>query len=173
MVRGWSAEPSGARERAPSLQPGSPTMAHVKPEGSFVALITPMNADGSIDFEGFRTLLDWHAENGTTAVLIMGSTGEVSMLTPEERRAILRETLKMRPAGMLMYYGCTGQNTDQTIDHVRFAAAEGADGAIIAAPSYICAPNADIVAYVREVCDAVDLPIGFYNNPPRVKTDLH
>ena len=50
-------------------------MAHIKPQGSFVALITPFNNDGSIDFEGFRTLLKFHEENRTQAVLIMGSTG--------------------------------------------------------------------------------------------------
>jgi len=148
-------------------------MAHVRPRGSFVALVTPMNADGSIDYEGFRSLLEWHAANGTEAVLIMGSTGEVSMLTPEERREIVRRTAAMKTGGMLFYYGCTGNNTDVTIDHVRHAQAEGADGAIIAAPAYICADNAAIVDYVREVCDSADLPIGFYNNPPRVKTDLH
>ena len=148
-------------------------MAHPRPRGSFVALITPMNADGSIDYEGFRSLLDWHAQNGTEAVLIMGSTGEVSMLTPEERREIIRRTMAMKTGDMLFYYGCTGNNTDTTIEYVRFAQAEGADGAIIAAPAYICADNAAIVDYVREVCDSVDLPVGFYNNPPRVKTDLH
>ncbi|WP_226781022.1 dihydrodipicolinate synthase family protein [Oceaniglobus trochenteri] len=148
-------------------------MSHIKPKGSFVALVTPMNADGSIDFEGFRTLLNWHAENGTEAVLIMGSTGEVSMLSPEERRAIIRETAKMKPGNMLMYYGCTGNNTETTINYVRFAKAEGADGAIIAAPAYICADNAAITDYMLEVLDSTDLAMGFYNNPPRVKTDLH
>ena len=148
-------------------------MAHVKPTGSFVALVTPMNADGSIDFEGFRTLLDWHAANGTTAVLIMGSTGEVSMLSPDERRAIISETVKMRPGAMQMYYGCTGTNTETTIANVRYAAAEGADGAIIAAPAYICADNDAIREYAAEVLDSADLAMGFYNNPPRVKTDLH
>lgn len=148
-------------------------MAHQKPQGSFVALVTPMNLDGSVDLAGFRTLLSWHADNGTSAVLIMGSTGEVSMLSPDEKRMIIRETVKMAPAGMQMYYGCTGANTDMTIEMVKFAKAEGAHGAIIAAPAYICASNADIVDYVTEVMDAVDFPIGFYNNPPRVKTDLH
>ncbi|PWJ11160.1 dihydrodipicolinate synthase family protein [Jannaschia seohaensis] len=148
-------------------------MAHQKPTGSFVALITPMNADGSIDYEGFRTLIDWHAENGTSALLIMGSTGEVSMLTPEERQEIVRRTLAMRRPGMTMWYGCTGNNTDATIAQVRFAAAEGADGAIVAAPSYICADNDAIEAYMAEVLDSADLAMGFYNNPPRVKTDLH
>ncbi len=148
-------------------------MAHRKPTGSFVALVTPMNRDGSIDFEGFRSLLNWHHENGTQAVLIMGSTGEVSMLTPEERRAIVSQTVKMRPGSMQMYYGSSGANTEQTIANVRYAAAEGADGAIFAAPSYICADNADIREYAREVLDCADLAMGFYNNPPRVKTDLH
>ena len=108
-------------------------------EGSFVALITPMNRDGTIDFEGFRTLIQFHAENGTSAILFMGSTGEVSMLSPEERHAIVRETMKMRAGNMHFYYGCTGTTTDTTIAYVKQAAAEGADGAIIAAPAYICA----------------------------------
>ena len=148
-------------------------MTHARPSGSFVALVTPMNEDGSIDYEGFRTLIDWHAENGTSALLIMGSTGEVSMLTPDERREIVRRTLTMRKPGLTMWYGCTGNNTEATIEQVRFATAEGADGAIIAAPAYICADNAAITDYALEVLDSADLAMGFYNNPPRVKTDLH
>jgi len=148
-------------------------MAHAKPTGSFVALITPMNLDGSIDFEGFRSLLQFHEENGTEAVLIMGSTGEVSMLSPDERRQIITETAKMKTGNMLFYYGCTGTNTANTIDYVRYAKSEGADGSIIAAPAYICASNNDITDYVWEVCDSIDFSIGFYNNPPRVNTDLH
>ena len=147
-------------------------MAHIKPEGSFVALITPMNADGSIDFEGFRTLLQWHEENGTRAVLIMGSTGEVSMLSPDERRQIITETAKMNSGKMLFYYGTTGNNTQSTIEYTQYAKAEGADGAIIAAPAYICASNADIVQFCLDVADASSIPLGFYNNPPRVGTDL-
>ncbi|WP_321345183.1 dihydrodipicolinate synthase family protein [Breoghania sp.] len=148
-------------------------MAHIKPKGSFVALVTPMNEDGSIDFEGFRTLLNWHAENGTEAVLIMGSTGEVSMLSADERKAIITETAKMKPGNMLMYYGITGNNTATSIEYARYAKAEGADGAIIAAPAYICADNESITDYAMEVLDSADLAMGFYNNPPRVKTDLH
>lgn len=141
-------------------------------EGSFVAIITPFNRDGSVDLEGFRTLLRFQEDNGTAAVLIMGSTGEVSMLSPDERRYIIRETVKFRTGGMKLFYGCTGNNTDSTIDYVRYAAAEGADGAIVAAPAYICADESDIEDYFKEVADAVDLPLGIYNNPPRVKSDL-
>lgn len=150
-----------------------PAKTHKKPSGSFVALVTPMNDDGSVDYEGFRTLIDWHAENGTSALLIMGSTGEVSMLSAEERRQIIARTLTMRKPGVTMWYGCTGNNTATTIEYVRYAANEGADGAIIAAPSYICADNAAITDYALAVLDSADLAMGFYNNPPRVKTDLH
>ncbi len=140
--------------------------------GSFVALITPFNQDYSLDFEGFRVLLDFHAENHTSAVLIMGSSGEVSMLTADERHAVVRETLKFRRDGMEMWYGCTGPTTEATIAYVAQAAGEGADGAVIAAPPYICAPNADIVRFFLEVAEASAIPLGIYNNPPRVTTDL-
>lgn len=148
-------------------------MSHPKIHGSFVALITPFNADGSVDFEGFRTLLKFHEDNGTSAVLIMGSTGEVSMLSQQERQQIIVETAKMKTGKMQFFYGCTGNNTATTIDYLKFARANGADGAILAAPAYICAPEADIEAYFLEVADATDLPLGIYNNPPRVKSDLH
>ena len=102
--------------------------------GSFVAIITPFNKDGSVDFEAFRSLLKFHQDNGTAAILIMGSTGETSMLSPEEKKKIIVETAKMKTAAMPIFYGCTGNNTDSTIANVKFAKDNGADGAILAAP---------------------------------------
>ena len=106
--------------------------------GSFVALITPFDDNGDVDYGAFRTLIEWHAEHGSSAILIMGSTGEVSMLTPEERRDIITRTAAMqvtradgRP--LQLWYGCTGPSTDATIDYLRHAADAGADGAIVAA----------------------------------------
>ncbi len=147
-------------------------MAKRRLEGSFVALITPMNEDGSIDYGGFRTLLEFQAANNTSAILIMGSTGEVSMLSPDERREVMTRTVKMKPAGIELWYGCTGPNTEQTISFCQYAADQGADGAIVAAPPYISAPESDILDYFLEVADESPVPIGIYNNPPRVKTDL-
>ncbi len=79
----------------------------------------------------------------------------------------------MKTGRMPIFFGCTGNNTSQTIANVTFAKNNGADGAILAAPAYICAPEADIEAFFLEVADATDLPLGIYNNPPRVKSDLH
>jgi 4-hydroxy-tetrahydrodipicolinate synthase len=141
--------------------------------GSFVALITPFNKDGSVDFAAFRTLLRFQEDQGTCAVLIMGSTGEASMLSPEEKREIIVETAKMKTPRMPIFFGATGNNTQATIANVRFAKDNGADGAILAAPAYICAPESDIERFFLDVADATDLPLGIYNNPPRVKSDLH
>src|SRR5437016_3830018 len=141
--------------------------------GSFVALITPFNKDGAVDFGAFRSLLAFHERHGTCAVLIMGSTGETSLLASEEKKAIIVECAKMKSPRMPMFFGCTGNNTEATIANVRFAKANGADGAILAAPAYICAPESDIERFFLEVADATDLPLGIYNNPPRVKSDLN
>jgi 4-hydroxy-tetrahydrodipicolinate synthase len=141
--------------------------------GSFVALITPFNKDGSVDFAAFRTLLRFQEDRGTSAVLIMGSTGETSMLSPQEKREIMVETAKMKTPRMPIFVGATGNNTQTTIANVRFAKDNGADGAILAAPAYICAPENDIERFFLDVADATDLPLGIYNNPPRVKSDLH
>src|SRR5215213_3772333 len=125
--------------------------------GSFVALITPFNKDGSVDLAAFRTLLKFQEDHGTSAVLIMGSTGETSMLSPEEKKQIIVETAKMKTPKMPIFFGCTGNNTQSTIANVRFAAANGADGAILAAPAYICAPEVDIERFfsmspMRPIC---------------------
>jgi len=141
--------------------------------GSFVALITPFNKDGTVDFAAFRALLKFHEENRTSAVLIMGSTGETSMLSPDEKKKIIVETAKMKTPGMPIFFGCTGNNTETTIANVRFAKDNGGDGAILAAPAYICAPESDIERFFLDVADATDLPLGIYNNPPRVKSDLN
>jgi 4-hydroxy-tetrahydrodipicolinate synthase len=147
-------------------------MGNLNIEGSFVALITPFNRDGSIDFEGFRTLIDFQTSNGTSALLMMGSTGEASMLSEEERQTVISETVKFKKRDVLFFYGCTGTSTQSTIARVRYAAREGADGAIITVPPYICPTVDDAVQYYLEVADASDIPIGIYNNPSRVGTDL-
>ncbi|MEK7715607.1 MAG: 4-hydroxy-tetrahydrodipicolinate synthase, partial [candidate division NC10 bacterium] len=147
-------------------------MAKTRIEGSFVALITPFNADGSVDFGAFRTLLRFQEDHGTAAVLFLGSTGEPTLLSAAERQQIVVETAGMKTGRMRFFYGCTGGSTEATIANVRFARDHGADGAILAAPPYICASEDDIERFFLEIAEATDLPLGIYNNPPRVGTDL-
>lgn len=141
-------------------------------KGSFVALITPFCEDGTPDIPGFARLIEFQRRHGTAALLIMGSTGEVSLLSPEERRRIMVETIRFKPAGMPFFYGCTGNNTAETIRMTRVAAEAGADGAVITTPAYVHAPVDAAVRYFLEVADASPIPVGIYNNPIRVGTDL-
>jgi 4-hydroxy-tetrahydrodipicolinate synthase len=147
-------------------------MAHKLLEGSFVALLTPFNADESVDYEGFRTLFDFQRSHGSSAVLVMGSTGEASMLTPEEKAAIVSRTVKMRQGTMELWFGCTGNNTASTIKQVKHASAEGADGVVVTVPSYVVPSEEEAVRFFLDVADAATVPVGIYNNPTRVKTDL-
>lgn len=147
-------------------------MAHTLLTGSFVALLTPFNNDESVDYEGFHTLLDFQRTHGSSAVLIMGSTGEASMLTPEEKRDIVSRTLKWKTFDMQLWYGCTGNNTASTVKQVKHASAEGADGVVVTVPSYVVPSEEESVRFFLDVADASTVPVGIYNNPTRVKTDL-
>jgi 4-hydroxy-tetrahydrodipicolinate synthase len=140
--------------------------------GSFVALITPFKEDGSPDIDGFGRLIEFQAAHGTSALLIMGSTGEVSLLSREERHRIITETVTFKKHGLPLFYGCTANNTQETIAMVQYAARAGADGAVVTVPSYIYAPVDAALQYFLEVADASPIPIGIYNNPIRVGTDL-
>ena len=160
------------------LSPKSPIrrseMSAKKLTGSFVALITPFNKDGSVDFEAFRSLLKFQADNGTSAILIMGSTGETSMLSPggeEEDHRRDGQDEDGRACRSSSAAPATTPNPPSPM--CSFAKDNGADGAILAAPAYICAPEDDIERFFLDIADATDLPLGIYNNPPRVKSDLH
>ena len=140
--------------------------------GSFVALITPFDEDGEPDIEGFGRLVEFQAAHGTSALLIMGSTGEVSLLSREERHRIISETVEFKRHGLPLFYGCTANNTRETIAMVQYAARAGADGAVVTVPSYVYAPVDAALQYFLEVADASPIPVGIYNNPVRVGTDL-
>ena len=94
-------------------------MSNKKLIGSFVALITPFNKDGSVDFAAFRSLLKFQEDHGTAAVLIMGSTGETSMLSPEEKKKIIVETAKMKTGENADLLRLHGNNTEATIANVK------------------------------------------------------
>ncbi len=158
--------------RAYSAPSCEEALAHTLLEGSFVALLTPFNRDESVDFEGFRTLLDFQRAHGSSAVLFMGSTGEASMLATEEKMEIVSRTVKMRQGAMQLWYGATGNNTANTIKQVKHASAEGADGIVVTIPSYVVPSEDEAVRFFLDVADASSLPVGIYNNPTRVKTDL-
>ena len=78
-------------------------MSKSRVEGSFVASVTPFDGRGAIDFGAWRTLIDHQHRHGTSAILFMGSTGEPTLLSPEDKKQVIVETAKMRPDGMAFF----------------------------------------------------------------------
>jgi len=113
----------------------------LKPSGSWVAICTPFNRDESIDFAGFKTLVEFQARWGSNGILVMGSTGEATLLSPEERRQIIDRVVGYaRDARIPAFFGCTCLTTKDTVDLARHAEAAGADGILLVVPPYVAPP---------------------------------
>lgn len=143
-----------------------------RPTGSWVAMPTPYNADGSIDFGGFKTLIDRQIQYGTSELFLMGSAGENTMLTLDERREIVRRIVKMTKGRIPAFFGSTLPTTDASVEFAKFAEAEGADGLIFTVPAYLLPPQAAVLEYFRACMGAVRIPVGVYNNPTRVAVHI-
>jgi 4-hydroxy-tetrahydrodipicolinate synthase len=139
-----------------------------RPTGSWVAMPTPYNADGSIDFGGFKILIDRQIQYGTSELFLMGSAGENTMLALDERREIVRRIVKMTKGRIPVFFGSTLPATDASVEFAKFAEAEGADGLIFTVPAYLLPPQTAVLEYFRACMGAVKIPVGVYNNPTRV-----
>jgi 4-hydroxy-tetrahydrodipicolinate synthase len=144
-----------------------------RPEGSWVAIITPFTAKGQIDMDGYKGLVDFQAANHTSALLIMGSTGEPTTLTLEERKQIISELGPYCQGKIPVFFGVTLGSTEATIDLARYAQDHGADGVVLVAPPYIAPPQEAVFNYLKAVCDSIDIAVGLYNNPARVVVNLN
>jgi len=144
-----------------------------RPEGSWVALITPFTPDGQVDMDGYKGLVDFQAANHTSALLVMGSTGEPTTLTLEERKGIIKELGSYCQGKLPVFFGVNLGSTAATIDLARYAQDNGADGIVLVAPPYIAPPQEAVFNHLKAVCDSVDIAVGLYNNPARVVVNLN
>lgn len=143
-----------------------------KPTGSWVAIPTPFDAEGKIDFSGFKTLVDFHIKYGTKQLFVMGSAGEVTLLTPEERRAIIQEVVKISKGRIPVFFGATFPTTADTIKFSQYAESEGADGLVFTVPPYLLPPAAAVMEHMKKCMSSVKIPVGIYNNPSRVGVNI-
>ena len=135
--------------------------------GSIVALITPFHADGSVNFEKLRELTAWHIDNGTDAILALGTTGESSTMTHEEDDAVLRTVIEAA-AGRVPVIAGTGSNCTETMLEKSLRAERmGADGLLLITPYYNKANTEGMVRHFQTVADAVNIPCILYNVPGR------
>jgi len=144
----------------------------IYPEGSWVALITPFDEKGELDIEGFKDLVDLQASNGTGGLLLMGSTGEPTSLSQEERKTIIEEMAPYCHGKIPAFFGVTCGSTSQTVELAQFAQEKGADGIMLVVPPYIAPPPSAIYDYLKSICQSVDIAVAVYNNPARVIVNI-
>lgn len=140
--------------------------------GAAVAIITPMHADGSINYEEMGRIIDDQIENGTDAIVVCGTTGESPTMTDEEHTACIRYAVK-KTAGRVPVIAGTGSNdTRYAVWLSRQAQADGADALLLVTPYYNKTSQAGLIAHYTAIADAVDLPCILYNVPSRTGCNL-
>jgi len=141
-------------------------------KGSIPALVTPMRADGSVDYQAWDRLLDFHVAEGTDAVVVGGTTGESPTLEPAEVAELVRRA-KALVAGRMPVIGGSGTNsTAGSIELSRALAAAGADGLLTVVPYYNKPTQEGLYRHFTAIADAVQIPVILYNVPGRTVCDM-
>ncbi|MBV8123064.1 MAG: 4-hydroxy-tetrahydrodipicolinate synthase [Burkholderiaceae bacterium] len=140
--------------------------------GSIVALVTPMQEDGSVDYDALRKLIDWHIAEGTDCIGVVGTTGESPTVSMEENREIIRAAVQ-HAAGRVPIMAGTGANaTAEAIELSRYAKEVGADCTLSVVPYYNKPSQEGIYQHYKAIAEAVDIPMMLYNVPGRTVADM-
>jgi 4-hydroxy-tetrahydrodipicolinate synthase len=140
--------------------------------GSIVALVTPMQEDGSVDYAALRKLIDWHIAEGSSCVCVVGTTGESPTVDVEEHCEVIRVAVE-HAAGRLPIMAGTGANsTAEAINLSRFAKKVGADCTLSVVPYYNKPSQEGIYQHYKAIAEAVDIPMMLYNVPGRTVADM-
>ncbi len=140
--------------------------------GSIVALVTPMQEDGSVDYPALRRLIDWHIAEGTDCIGVVGTTGESPTVSMEENCEIIRAAVQ-HAAGRVPIMAGTGANsTAEAIELTRYAKEVGADCHLSVVPYYNKPSQEGIYRHFKAIAEAVDLPMVLYNVPGRTVADM-
>lgn len=134
--------------------------------GSVVAMVTPF-FEGAVDHESAAALVAWQIEEGTSAILISGTTGESPTLTEDERVALLETAIRAVDGRVPVIAGTGSNNTAHAIESSRRAQEAGADGLLLVTPYYNKPNQAGLLGHYRAIADAVRLPICLYSVPGR------
>jgi len=140
--------------------------------GSLVAIVTPMQPDGSIDWAGWDRLLALHLASGTTGIVVGGTTGESATLTDGELLALV-EQARTRLAGRIaLIAGVGSSSTAATVERARRVSAAGADALLVVTPAYNRPTQEGLFRHFEAVATASSVPIVLYNVPSRTAVDL-
>lgn len=140
--------------------------------GSIVALVTPMQESGEIDFVSLRRLVDWHVASKTDAIVVTGTTGESPTLTHDEQLNIIK-TVVEQSAGRIPVIGGTGSNsTQKTIELTREAMEIGVDACLLVTPYYNKPTQEGLYQHYRKIAESVPIPQILYNVPGRTGSEV-
>jgi len=140
--------------------------------GSIVALVTPMQEDGSVDYVALRRLIDWHVAEGTDCIGVVGTTGESPTVSVEEHCEIIRVSVQHAAGRVPIMAGTGGNSTAEAIELSRFANKVGADCTLSVVPYYNKPSQEGIYQHFRAIAEAVDVPMVLYNVPGRTVADM-
>lgn len=140
--------------------------------GSMVALVTPMHDDGSLDFEALERLVEFHVENGTDAIVSVGTTGESPTLNEKEHCAVIRKTVDLVRGRMPVIAGTGSNCTREAIDLTMAAMKAGANASLLVTPYYNKPTQEGLFLHYQAVAAAVAMPQILYNVPGRTACDL-
>jgi 4-hydroxy-tetrahydrodipicolinate synthase len=141
-------------------------------QGSLVAIVTPMQEDGTLDLEAFRGLVDWHVAEGTDGIVVVGTTGESPTVNFDEH-GLLIKTAVDHVAGRVPVIAGTGANsTAEAIELAAYAREAGADLSLSVVPYYNKPTQEGLYRHFKAIAEAVDLPMIVYNVPGRTVADL-
>ena len=141
-------------------------------KGSLVALITPMNQDGSINYEQLHDLIDWHIENGTDGIVAVGTTGESATLPVEEHLAVIEATVKHVNKRIPVIAGTGANNTVEAIALSQAAEQAGADYTLSVVPYYNKPSQEGIYQHFKAIAEATSIPMIIYNVPGRTVVSM-
>ncbi len=140
--------------------------------GSIVALITPMQEDGSVDYDALRRLIDWHIAEGTDCIGVVGTTGESPTVSVDEHCEIIRVSVKHAAGRVPIMAGAGGNSTREAIELAKFSKDVGADCHLQVVPYYNRPSQEGIYQHFKAIAEAVDLPMMLYNVPGRTVADM-
>lgn len=141
-------------------------------KGSFVALITPMRQDGTLDEPALSRFVDWQIREGTHGVVPVGTTGESPTLSHDEHRRVVEIVVDVAKNRVPVIAGAGSNSTHEAIELTRHAKEAGADAALVVTPYYNRPTQEGMYLHFMAIADAVDLPIIIYNIPPRSVIDM-
>jgi 4-hydroxy-tetrahydrodipicolinate synthase len=141
-------------------------------QGSIVAIVTPMRDDGSLDFPRLKSLVDFHADEGTDGIVIVGTTGESPTVDVDEHCELIRAAVEYSAGRMPVIAGTGGNSTSEAIELTAYARQVGAAASLNVVPYYNKPTQEGLYRHFKAIAEAVDLPMILYNVPGRTVADM-